>query len=122
MDHEILTNCYIPKKTKKKYEWYEHNLMTYIDNLKYDNFLNNMDSHFSNSKITNFDIIHHQCPGDGLENLQQCYETIFDKDFLNYDNHVCSQAVSSAIKAECDNIHFARDFLKYYIKEKLRKN
>lgn len=31
------------KKKKKKYEWYEHDLMTYISNIKYDNFINNMD-------------------------------------------------------------------------------
>ena len=43
--------------------------MTYIDDLKYDQFVNDMDSHFSRTKITNFNIIHHQCCGDELENL-----------------------------------------------------
>ena len=80
--------------------------MTYIDNLKYDNFINNMDSHFSNAKVTNIDIIHHQCCGNELENLQQYYKTIFDKDFINYENHVCNQEISSAIKAERDDIRF----------------
>ena len=40
-----------------------------------------MDSHFSHAKITNFDLIHHQCRGDKLQNLQHYYETVFDKDF-----------------------------------------
>ena len=31
------------KKKKKKYEWYEHELMTYISNIKYKNFVNDMD-------------------------------------------------------------------------------
>ena len=45
MNQQILTNFYIlkKKKKKKKYEWYEHELMTYISNIKYDNFINNMD-------------------------------------------------------------------------------
>ena len=64
------------KRTKKKHEWYEHDLMSYIDHLKYHQFVNDMDSHFSRVKITNFDIIHHPCCGDELENLQQYYETI----------------------------------------------
>ena len=110
------------KKTKKKYEWYEHDLMTYIDNLKYDHFINNMDSHFSNAKVTNFDIIHYQCRGDELENPQQYYKTIFDKVIVNYENHVCSQAILSAIKAEHDDIHFKRDFLKFHIKRDIEKD
>ena len=58
---------YIPKKTEKEnYEWYEHDLMTYIDVLKYKQFVENMDSHFSRAKITNFDMIHHQCQGNQL--------------------------------------------------------
>ena len=95
--------------------------MTYIDNLKYNNFINNMDSHFSNAKITNFDITHHQCRGDELKNPQQYYKTIFDKDFVNYENHVCNWAISSAIKAERDDIHFERGFLKCHIKRDIEK-
>ena len=47
----------------------QHDLMTYIDDLKYDNFVvNDMDSHFSDVKVVNFDIIHHDCHGDKLQN------------------------------------------------------
>ena len=31
------------EKKKKKYEWYKHELMTYISNIKYENFVNDMD-------------------------------------------------------------------------------
>ena len=38
----ILTNTYIPKKANKdKYEWYEHDLMTYFDDLEYQQFASN---------------------------------------------------------------------------------
>ena len=36
-------NRYIPNKGKKKHEWYEHDLMSYIDNLKYEHFVENME-------------------------------------------------------------------------------
>ena len=96
--------------------------MTYIDDLKYGNSINNMDSHFSSAKITNFDIIHHQYPGGDLENSQQYYETIFDKDFVNYENHGRNQTILSAIKAERDDIHFKHDFVKCHIKIEIEKD
>ena len=83
----FLTNSYIPKKReKKKYEWCEHDLMTYIDNLKHEQFVEDMDSHFSRVKISNFDLIHHQCCGDKLQNSRRHCETIFDSDFKDYDD------------------------------------
>ena len=30
----------------------------------------------------------------------------YDKDFVNYENYVRNQAISSAIKAERDDIHY----------------
>ena len=52
--------------------------------------------------------------GDELENLQQYYETIYNKDFVNYKNHVHNQAILSAIKVARDDIYFKHDFLKRY--------
>ena len=50
----LSTNSYIPKKPeKKKYEWYEHDLITYFDDLKYKHFVEDMDEHFSHGKVTN---------------------------------------------------------------------
>ena len=42
---QVLTNTYIPPKSKKgKHEWYKHDLMIYFDDLKYDEFVSNMDT------------------------------------------------------------------------------
>lgn len=85
--------------------------MIYIDNLKHDRFTNNMDSHFSQVYFINFDIIHHKCRGEPLQNLKQHYETILYKDFHNYERQVQNQAVLSAIKPEHDDISFEHDFI-----------
>lgn len=82
---QVLTNTYIPKSKKGKYEWYKHHLMIYFDDLKYDEFVSNMDGYFKNAKIINFDIIHHVCRGDKLQNPQKYYKTIRNKDFNNYE-------------------------------------
>ena len=53
-----LTNSYIPPKNKKgQYEWYKHDLMTYFDNVKYDEFVSDIDGCFKNAQVINFDII-----------------------------------------------------------------
>ena len=119
----LLTNSYIPKKTeKKRYEWYKHDLMTYIDNLKYKQFVEDMDSNFSRAEIPNFDLIHHQCRGDKLQNSRRHYETIFDSDFKNYEDCTHNQTMQSAIKAERDDIHFELDLLKSHIKSNIEKD
>ena len=67
--HPLTANSYIPKSSEKtKYESFEHDLMTYLDNLKYEHFIEDIDSHFSRAKITNFNILHHQCRSDPLQN------------------------------------------------------
>ena len=63
-----LINEYIPTKGKTEFKWYEHYLlMPYIDDLKYNEFIENTDEYFQKAKIINFDIIHHECKGDELE-------------------------------------------------------
>ena len=61
MEGKLCMKQYILIKGQKKYEWYECDLISYINDLKYRHFLENMDSHFLRAKITNFDIIHHEC-------------------------------------------------------------
>ena len=81
-----------------------------------------MKSHFSCAKVINFDITHHQCRGDILQNPQQYYETNSNNDFQNYESHIQNQAVSSAIRSEHDNIYFEHGFLKKHIKSDLVSN
>ena len=95
--------------------------MTCIGDLKYDRFVNDMNSHFSRVKVINFDIIYHQCGGDKLQNTQY-YETISNNDFENFESHIQNQAVSSAIRNERDDIYFELGFVKNHIKIDLVSN
>ena len=60
--------------------------MTYIDQLKYKIFKENIDWHFKNAKIVNFDIINHRCRGDSLQSFKKYYKVITKKDFKHYLN------------------------------------
>lgn len=76
--------------------------MTCIDDLK-QHFAEDMDSNFFHAKITNFDLIHHQCCGNKLQNLQHYYETVFDKDFKCQEDCAHNQVISSAVRSELDD-------------------
>ena len=115
----ILTNIYIPRKTKNvKYEWYEHDSITYFDNLKYKEFAEDTDKYFQEFQLINFDRIHHNCQDNQLEISVQCYRMIRNKDFRDYEPNVQNKAISSAIKSECDGIHFEHVVLKQHFSEK----
>ena len=54
--------------------------------------------------------------------LNKYYETIFNRNFKGYENHIRNQAIPSAIKAELDDIHFECDLLKSHIKSDIKKD
>ena len=78
--------------------------MTNYDDLKFEQFFENPDLNFSNAKIVNFDIIHHECQGDKLKHPESYYETIRNKDFKSYEDDVRNHAMSCPIKSERDYI------------------
>ena len=96
--------------------------MTYIDDLKYEQFVEDMDSHFSRVRISNFDLFHHQCCGGSLRDFHRHSKTIFDSDFEDYEDRGCNQVISSAVRSERDDIHFERDLPKTYIKSNIEKD
>ena len=55
----IFTNKYIPPATKTVLKWYEQDLNTWYNEMKYKEATENPNQYFSNVKFVNFDIIHH---------------------------------------------------------------
>ena len=80
-----------------------------------------MDSHFSQTKIANFDFIYYECGDDSLQNSRHYYENIFNCDFKAYEDRTRNQVMSSAIKAERDSIYFESHLLKLHIKSDIKK-
>ena len=54
-------NNYIPTKVTEV-----HDLNSRLNKMKYDEIIENLEYHFQNCYITNFDKIHHECRGDEL--------------------------------------------------------
>ena len=115
----ILTNTYIPRKTKQgKYEWYEYDLMSYFNDLKYEELASDTDGYFQNAPVINFNIINHECCDTPLQNPGQYYKIMQKKDFNNYEHHVQTKAISSAIKSKRNDLYFEQDVLKQHFKKK----
>ena len=81
----------------------EHSLGDTLDRQKYQKIINNPSYHFTYSYVTNFDIIHHECRGDKLQNSKEYYETIskesVDKEIEeNKKTYFISEAIDSERK------------------------
>ena len=58
---------YIPPYIKDNLKWYEkEGLITYFQQREYQEFKKDRDRYINETKILNFDIIHHVCRGDRL--------------------------------------------------------
>ena len=106
---------YVPTKVDKIYD-----LHTRLNRMKYDEILNDLDGHFSNCYITNFDLINHECRGSKLEYSKRFYETIFSNDIKkNIRKEDRDNFCSSAIKSERKDLHFEKKVISDHFKKDL---
>ena len=78
---KILTNKYIPEVVPLDLPWHEKDgLLTYCDQMKYKDFLDDTDTYIKNAQIINFDMIHSQYRGQQRENRDKHYQTAWAKD------------------------------------------
>ena len=105
----------------------EHSLGDTLDRQKYERIINNPNYHFKNSFITNFDIIHHQCRGDNLQNTIQYYQTIFNESVnKEIEENKKTNFIAEAIESERKDVFLKKDsitehFTRLEMQEKLEK-
>ena len=115
-------NSYIPIKVTEV-----HDLNSRLNKMKYDEIIENLEYHFQNCYITNFDKIHHECRGDKLHFSKRYYETIFyDQLKQNIDEQNQEKFISFAIKSKREDLNFEKKvivehFNKLKIEKKLEK-
>ena len=86
--------------------------MTYIDALKCKRFLENIDKHFENVEIVNFDLIHHRCRGNSLVNFAKYYKTVKNGYSIKDQN----KALSSTFRNKMDSFYIKRKLTIEYFK------
>ena len=118
---KYLTNSYIPTKPKKLNEHDKFDLDARLQQMTFDEIIQNLDNYFENVFINNFDLIHNQCRGDELKHDRKYYETLF-KEKLNSGikeiNQFNSEQKDVYIEKQIYEDHYSCKLLR----EKLNKN
>ena len=111
-------NSYIPTKVTEVYD-----LNSRLNNMKYNEIMQDLEYHFQNCYITNFDKIHHECRGDKLNFSKKYYETIFyDQLKKNISEVDQEKFISSAIRSKREDMNFERKvILEHFNKLKVEK-
>ena len=115
---------YIPKKIMTDKNTF-NDLDTTLNQMTFNIILNDVDYHFENCYVTNFDFINHECRGDRLNFSKKHYETI-SKENLNKNilsEKLRQEFISSAIKSEREDLHIEKKvFDEHFNRDKIEKN
>ena len=123
------TNSYIPIRPKKLNERDKFDLDARLQQMTFNEIIQNPDNHFENAFITNFDLIHNQCRGNELTHDRTFYETLF-KAKLNSEINDINQKdrfVLAVINSERKDVYVEKQickeqFSRKLFREKLNKN
>ena len=95
---------YVPQKVDEVFD-----LHTRLNEMKYNEILNDLDGHFQNCYVTNFDLIHNECRGDKLQNSRKYYKIVFEENLKkNLSTEDAIKFCSSGIKSERKDLFFEK--------------
>ena len=116
---KIVANKYVPTYQEDYYKlpWYERDMMSYIDYLKYKDMHDDPDSYFKNVRMVNFDIINHECHGNKLAVTYKDYKTIKNDHLTNYPTEKAKHVLPAVFRNKGDDLWVKRDLMiKYFSK------
>ena len=93
-------NSYVPTKPKitKFYDLHQR-----LQEMTFNEVVNNPQEHFNNVFVNNFDLIHHKSRGDTLNFSEKFYKTISISQLKQIDYPKSYQFIAAAIKSERDD-------------------
>ena len=105
---------YVPTKPKSR-KFYD--LHQRLQEMTFEEVVNNPKQHFDNVYIKNFDLIHHQSRGDVLNYSEKFYKTISISQPKQIDYPKSYQFVATAIKSERDDVYLEKNVIKKHFKK-----
>ena len=122
-------NSYIPTRPKLLNKHDKFDLDARMQQMTFNEIIQNPDNYFENVFITNVDLIHNQCRGDKLKQDRKYCETLF-KEKLNLEINDINQRdcfVFAAISSERKDVYIEKkiykdQFNRKLLREKLNKN
>ena len=125
MAHKLLTNSYIPTRPKKYNQQQDRfDLDDRLNQTIFNEIIENSDSYFENVKLSNFDLIHHECRGGEFSFSKKHYQTLY-KEKLNsefIDSKQKSSFISSAIRCHRDDVIVEKRIIDEHGFKNLEKN
>ena len=124
MAYKTLTNSYISIQPKKyNYRQDRFDLDDRLNQMKFNEIMENSDFYFENVKLTNFDLIHNDCNGSDLSYSRSYYQTLFKE---KLDSEITDQKqknsfISSAIKCHRDDVLIEKKIIDEHFIQKLEK-
>ena len=105
---------YVPTKPKptKFYDLHQR-----LQEMTFEEVVNNPKEHFVNVYIKNFDLIHHQSRGDALNYSEKFYKTISISQLKQIDYPNSYQFVAAAIRSEREDVYLEKAVLKKHFKK-----
>ena len=108
-------SSYIPPYIKDNLKWYEkEGLITYFQQREYQEFKKDRDAYINETKILNFDIIHHMCRGDKLEKTIKEHNTVKKERLKQMPPSEKYTAVAACFRSSNKNIIIERSIAKEY--------
>ena len=108
-------SSYIPPYIKDNLKWYEkEGLITHFQQREYQEFKRNRDAYINETKILNFDIIHHICRGDKLEKTIKEHNTVKKERLKQMPPSEKYAAVAACFRSSNKNIIVERSIAKEY--------
>ena len=107
-------NSYVPTRPKvtKFYDLHQR-----LQEMTFNEVVNNPKDHFENVFINNFDLIHHKSRGDTLNFSEKFYKTVSISQLQQIDYPKSYQFIAAAIKSERDDVFLQKDVIKEHFKE-----
>ena len=105
---------YVPTKPKST-RFYD--LHQRLQEMTFEEIVNNPKEHFDNVYIKNFDLIHHQSREDVLNYSEKFYKTISISQVKQIDYPKSYQFVAAAIKSERDDVYLEKNVIKKHFKK-----
>ena len=119
MSTRKVDNFFVPTYVPKDLPWLEHDeLMTWYEQVKCQEFLQNTDSHFQNLQILNFDIIDSNGKID-VDKLKQ-YQTIYHHEIIAYLPEIRKQIISSVFRARRPGMYVKKETVLEHFKKPIK--
>ena len=102
---DLSVNSYIPKYVKPDMKWYERDgLMTYVDQIKYEEYSCDPDKYISRLNVVNFDLIHAQCRGEAPSVSEKFYKTVKEANLAGMPTKKRNKSVSACLRSNRKDI------------------